>query len=153
MNEDAPQHVIGWKEYVDFVDWKIRRVKAKIDTGARTSAIDVDSYHLSEANGEGLVVEMRLRLHRRRPHREVVVRAPVVKMIVVCNSNGLREQRPLIETRIRLGPVVKTVRLTVTNRANMRFAMILGRKAIEGDFAVDVSRKYVQRTKGIEKRA
>jgi hypothetical protein len=145
-HDPASRHVIGWKEYVDFVDWKIRRVKAKIDTGARTSAIDVDSYEICE-EAAGLVAELRLALHRRRPEHKLVVRVPVVKMVVVRNSNGLREQRPLIETRIRLGPVVKTVRLTVTSRASMRFAMILGRKAIEGDFVVDVSRKYL--TKGI----
>jgi hypothetical protein len=63
--------------------------------------------------------------------------------LVVSNSSGMREQRPLIETTLRIGPVTKRVRLTVTNRSCMRFGMILGRKALEGDFTVDVARKYV----------
>jgi len=66
-------------------------------------------------------------------------------MIVVSNSSGICEERPLIETKIRLGRVIKQVRLTVTNRATMRFPVILGRKALEGDFLVDVSRKNLLR--------
>jgi hypothetical protein len=66
-------------------------------------------------------------------------------MLVVRNSNGMSEQRPLLETRMQLGPVCKAIRLTVTNRAGMRFRMILGRKALAGDFVVDVSRKYLLR--------
>lgn len=135
--------IIGWKEYLDFEEWKIRHVKAKIDTGARTSAIDVSSYELREVNGTGLVAELRLALYRRHPERLTIVHTPVLRMVVVRNSCGLYEQRPLIETSIRLGPVHKTIRLTVTNRANMRFRMILGRKALENDFVVDVSRKYL----------
>jgi hypothetical protein len=135
--------VIGWKEYVDFVDWGIRRVKVKIDTGARTSALDVTSYELRQADGPGLVAELRLALDRRHPDRLTVVQTPVLQMVVISNSSGIREQRPLVETAVRLGPVVKRVRLTVTNRAGMLFRMIVGRKALEGDFVVDVSRKYL----------
>src|SRR5437764_4654012 len=91
--------VIGWKEYVEFVEWGVGRVKAKIDTGARTSALDVASYELREAEGgAGLVAELRLALHPRRPGRLVTLYVPVERMVVVCNSAGLREQRPLVET-------------------------------------------------------
>jgi hypothetical protein len=141
------RHLIGWKEFVSFPEWGNRRVKAKIDTGARTSALDVVSYELREANGQGLMAELRLALHRKRRDGLVVVQTPVLGMIAVRNSNGVREQRPLIETSIRLGPVTKRVRLTVTNRAGMVFRMILGRKALEGSFVVDVSRKYVLGTR------
>jgi hypothetical protein len=138
--------VIGWKERADFPDWKVRRVKVKIDTGARTSAIDVTSYELRTVAGQGLVAELRLALHRRRPDRVTIVQTPVLEMVVVSNSSGMREQRPLIETTIRLGPITKRVRLTVTNRSGMRFPVILGRKALEGEFLVDVSRRYLLRS-------
>jgi len=134
--------VIGWKEYVDFPQWGIRRVKVKIDTGARTSALGVLSYDL-QADGPGLVAEMRLAPYRKDPARVTMIRAPVLRMVVVSNSAGMREQRPLVETEIRLGPITKRICLTVTNRASMLFPAILGRKALEGDFVVDVSRKYV----------
>jgi hypothetical protein len=133
---------IGWKEYLDFPDWGVRRVKVKIDTGARTSALDVVSYDLRQTEA-GLVADLRLALRRKHPERITVVCAPVLKFIKVSSSTGLCEQRPLIETVVRLGPVTKRVRLTVTNRSQMLFRMIVGRKALEGDFVVDVTKKYL----------
>jgi len=65
----------------------------------------------------------------------------------VRNSGGIPEYRPLIEASIRLGPVTKRVQLTVANRSGMLFRMILGRKALDGDFIVDVSKKYLLRRK------
>jgi hypothetical protein len=135
---------VGWKEYLDFPEWGLRRIKVKIDTGARTSALDVLSYELT-TDGHIPVAQLRLALDRKHPERLTTVTTPVLRTIIVSNSNGTCEERPLIETTIRLGPVTKRVRLTLTNRAGMRFRMILGRKALEGDFIVDVSRKYVQR--------
>lgn len=143
----TPPYSVGWKEYIDFPEWGIQRVKAKIDTGARTSALDVVTYELRETPGGGLLAVLRLALDRRRPQEHRVVEVPVLRMVVVSNSSGMREQRPLIETTVRLGPVVKPVRLSVTNRSGMRFRMILGRKALEGDFLVDVSRKYLMKGK------
>jgi hypothetical protein len=137
----GPQ-VIGWKEYVDFPAWGVRRVKVKIDTGARTSALDVLSYDLG-GHGNDWAAEIRMALHRRHPERVAVVRVPVLRMVMVRNTSGMREERPLIETDIRLGPVTKRIRLTVTRRAQMLFRVILGRTALAGDFIVDVSRKYV----------
>jgi hypothetical protein len=139
-----PRHVLGWKEFVRFVDWPLRRVKAKIDTGARTSALDVLSYQLHE-RPSGLMTTLRLALDPRHADCVQEVVTPVLKMVVVCNSGGMREQRPLVETTLRLGAVTKLVRLTITNRASMRFRMILGRKALEGDFLVDVGEKYLLR--------
>ena len=147
----APGHggagklIVGWKEYVEFVDWPLRRVKAKIDTGARTSALGVSGYDLQESPGGELVAVLRLATSRRHPERVTVVRVPVLRTVVVRNSGGVKEQRPLVETRIRLGPVTKVVRLTVTYRAGMICPMILGRQALAGEFIVDVSRKYVLR--------
>jgi hypothetical protein len=139
-----PPLLIGWKEIVDFPDWRLRKVRVKIDTGARTSALDVSSYELHQ-EADGLVAELRLTLYRKHPERVKVVRVPVLRMVVVSNSNGMKEQRPLIETRIRLGDFTKTVQLTITNRCTMCFPVILGRKFLEGDFVVDVSRKFVLR--------
>jgi hypothetical protein len=139
------RHVIGWKEYVEFLDWNLRRVKAKVDTGARTSALDVLSYELHEDGKAGLTATLQMALDYKHPERVRELTVPVLRMVVVSNSAGMREQRPLVETTLRLGEVVKRVRLTITNRSAMRFRMILGRKALEGDFVVDVARKYLLR--------
>ncbi len=137
--------MIGWKEYVDFTEWRIGRVKVKIDTGARTSALDVLGYDLRETPDRGLIAELRLALKRKQPGRIKVIQAPVLGMVVVSHPNGSCEQRPVIETAVRLGPITKRVRLTLTDRHKMLFRMILGRKALEGDFLVDVSKKYLLR--------
>src|SRR5260370_13674555 len=135
---------IGWKEYVDFPEWSTRRVKVKIDTGARRSALDVLSYDLRQTDS-GLVADLRLALSRKHPERVTIVSVPVLETVVVTSSTGIQEQRPLIETVIRLGPVTKRIYMTVTNRSRMLFRMILGRKALEGRFVVDVSKKYLLR--------
>jgi hypothetical protein len=136
--------MIDWKEYAEFPDWGIRRVKVKMDTGARTSALDVLSYALHPAaDGSGSVAELQLALYRRHPRRRTRIQIPVLGMAVIRNSAGMCEERPVIETTIRLGPVSKRVRLTITNRSHMLFRVILGRTALAGDFVVDVSRKYL----------
>jgi hypothetical protein len=140
---DPSPLVIGWKERIDFPDWHLRRVKVKIDTGARTSALGAVYYELRDVPGIGRVTDLVLALDRRHPDSQVRLQVPVLGTVVVCNSSGQREWRPLIETRIRLGPLTKSIRLTVTNRSQMRFPVILGRQALAGDFLVDVSRKYV----------
>jgi hypothetical protein len=135
--------LIGRKEFLDFPEWGLRRVRVKVDTGAWSSALDVSEYHLQEEDGE-LTACLRLALHRSR--RVVEVRAPVLRRTVVRNPCGQSEERPVVEALIRLGPVQKRIRLTVTDRRDMRCRMILGRQALTGSFVVDVSRKYLLRT-------
>ena len=77
---------------------------------------------------------------------EVEVRTPVLRTTVVRHPGGQCEERPVVEALVRLGPVEKRIRLTVTNRAHMRCRMILGRQALAGSFLIDVSRKYLVQT-------
>src|SRR5436305_12424280 len=85
----AEPWTIGWKEYVDFPEWGIRHVKAKMDTGARTSALDALSYELQQTDS-GLVALLRLTLNHKRPERVKIVRVPVVEMVVVTSSTGIQ---------------------------------------------------------------
>lgn len=119
-------------------------MRVKIDTGACTSALGVADYELIEAEGRQ-TARLRLCLDRRRPRKTRIVEAPVLRMVYVTNSGGGREQRPMIEATIRLGPVQKRIHLTIARRDAMRFPMILGREALAGSFVVDVSRKDVLR--------
>jgi hypothetical protein len=146
MSEPTPL-VLGWKERIDFPDWGLRRVRVKVDTGARTSALGAVYYELRDLPDQGRVADVVLALDRKNPERRVTVRVPVLATVVVTNSSGQREQRPLVEARVRLGPLTKTIRLTVTNRCQMRFPVILGRQALAGDCVVDVNRKYALRKK------
>jgi hypothetical protein len=146
----APESVIlpltiGRREFITFPDWPLRRVRAKIDTGAYTSALDVAGYEVREQDGLGQVATVRLVPSRKHPERVIEFQAPVVRMTVVRNSGGSPEQRPVIETTVRLGPVTKRIQIALTRRPSMRFRMLLGRQAIAGDFVVDVARRYLLR--------
>jgi hypothetical protein len=134
--------VIGRKEYVDLPEWGLANLRVKVDTGAYSSSLDVASFEL---RGEGADVRARvwLALDRRNPGRLTVVDAPVRGLVRVKSTSGEWQQRPLLETLMRLGPVTRPIRVTVCDRAGMRNRVLLGRQALAGAFLVDVSRKYV----------
>jgi hypothetical protein len=141
---------IGWKEYLEFTEWDLRRIRVKIDTGARTSALDVVRYELVERAGGGLLATLLLALDRRHPGRFTRICTPVLKMTVVRNTGGVHEERPVVETAVRIGPIHKRIRITITNRSSMRYRMILGREALNGDFLVDAGRKYLLKKRASE---
>jgi len=141
--EDASLHRIGWKEYVDLPELGIHRLKAKVDTGARTSTLHVSALEELEPRGDGLSwVEIRVPLDRHGT-RVAVARVRRTGQTRVTDSGGHAEMRPIIETEVVLGPVRKRIPLTLTDRRGMLFRMLLGRKCLEGDFVVDVGRKYL----------
>ncbi|MFO0845869.1 MAG: RimK/LysX family protein [Gemmataceae bacterium] len=131
---------IGRREHIDFPEWGVRRVRVKIDTGAYSSALDVAGYELLQTPG-GPVAELRLMLNRRRPGAGRVVRAPVVGFTTVRSTTGCPQRRPVFSALVRLGPVNRRIRLTVTDRSRMRCRMLLGREALAGVFVVDVQGK------------
>lgn len=138
--------VVGWKEYLSLPELGIRRLKAKVDTGARTSSLHVEAFTSLETLPDGTeLAEVTIGPDRRRPEHKITARVAVIGRVRVTDSGGHTEVRPVIQTEIVLGTVRKRVRVTLTNRSGMLFRMILGRKALEGDFLVDASRKYLMR--------
>lgn len=135
----APLGVIGWYEYVDFPDWEVRGIKAKVDTGARTSALHVSSVRKLR-NG---LVRFEVVLNRTRSHARLVVEAPVLRRTVVRSSTGVNRTRYIVPVRIRLGEVEKTVEVGLVSRDKMLFRMLLGRSAFSGEFLIDASRHCV----------
>lgn len=128
--------VIGWAEYVDFPDWGIEGVQAKVDTGARTSALHVEQVQRIGAAH----VKFRVVTGRRPPFRRIEVVAPVVKWGRVRSSTGQFTVRCFVRTRIQIGDVVKEIEVSLVSREKMLYRMLLGRRALERDFLVDVSR-------------
>ncbi len=146
MSDFPESPLVGWKEYLDLPELGILRLKAKVDTGARTSTLHVDRIEVLDVFPDGSEwVEISLRPDRRCPERQVTARAKVLRRMRVTDSGGHREVRPVIETEMVLGPVRKRILLTLADRSGMLFRMILGRKALEGDFHVDVASKYRMR--------
>ncbi len=128
---------VGWREYVGFPDWGIRRVRAKIDTGARTSALHVGE--IIELGDDRIRFEV---VARERPtHQGKWVEAELVRESNVKPSNGELQTRPVVRTRIRIGDVERTVEISLVCRKGMQCRMLVGRTALAGVFAVDPSRK------------
>ncbi len=139
-----PRVLIGWKELVDLPDLGLSSLKAKVDTGARTTALHVAAVHTLEELGDGRAeLEIVLAPDRRHPDHLVSVRVQQLARVSVTDSSGNSQLRPLIETTLVLGPVRKRIRVTLADRSTMLFRMILGRKTLERDFVVDVAEKYL----------
>ena len=142
VSRDRP--VIGWREWVwlpDLLPDPADAIKAKIDSGARTSAIHAwDIEHL-ERDGR---IWVRFWLHpRQRDDAHVVVaEAPVVEEREIRSSNGEVELRVVVETTLQIAGLRYPIELSLTNRDQMGFRMLLGRTAMAGRLLVDPGVSY-----------
>ncbi|MEM9533088.1 MAG: RimK/LysX family protein [Pseudomonadota bacterium] len=128
--------IIGWREWVGLPELAVSRIKAKIDTGAKTSALHADAISTTEVDGKTWA-EFLVHPFPRKRTPEIVCRAPVVDLRDIRSSNGEVEQRVMVRTALALGPHVFPIDLTLTNRDEMRFRMLLGREALKHRFLVN----------------
>lgn len=133
---------IGWREWVGLPDLEIARIKAKVDTGARTSALHAFDVEAFTRRGETFV---RFTVHPVQRHRkpEVACTARVVDQRKITDSGGNCQLRYVIRTRIKLGPRSWPIELTLSNRDSMGFRMLIGREAIRRRYVVDPARSFV----------
>ncbi len=140
VTRSAPEPlVIGVTEYVDIPEWRISRLRAKIDTGARTSSLHVENIR---ELGTGRV-RFDVRLSRSQSDRRVTVEARVARRGHVRPSNGELEARIFVAVRVRIGPVEREIELSLVDRGRMIFRMLIGRRALAHAFLVDPARRYV----------
>lgn len=131
--------LIGWNELVDLPDWKVSRLRAKIDTGARSSALHVADLQI-RPNG---YVEFDVVLDRKKRHRRRHVVAAVTRISRVRSSTGKYTRRYFVKTTLRLGAVEKTIEISLVDREKMIFRMLLGRTALSNDFIIDPARRRI----------
>lgn len=130
---------IGWRERVDLPEWGLSSVHAKVDTGARTSVIDVAQFEHLENGRVRFEVVWRLRPERLTKWIE----ADAVRTSRVKPSTGELQERTVCRTLMRVGEVEREIEIGLVCRKNMRCRMLIGRKALSGLFLVDSSRTHL----------
>ncbi|MFT5430692.1 MAG: hypothetical protein ACI9OJ_001368 [Myxococcota bacterium] len=134
-----PQRTIGWRERVSLPEWGIDGIRAKIDTGAKTSSIHARQITALEDGQARFEVVI-----RERPSRLVVeVTATSIRETVVKPKPGLRELRPVFRTRLRIGADEFDIDLNLVGRGGMLCRMLLGRTAIAGRYLVNPAKSFL----------
>lgn len=140
--KDSELTSIGWREWVALPDLGLPAIKAKIDTGARTSALHA---FLIEPYQEAGIEMLRFLIHpiQRNQEFQVECHCPVYDVREVTDSGGHREMRYVIQSNVTIGNGHWPIELTLTNRDTMSFRMLLGRKAMEERFLVNPGASYI----------
>lgn len=145
MNNDKQKKdklTIGWREWLALPALDIPAIKAKIDTGAHTSALHAFRVEPFRERGQPMV---RFGVHplQGETDPEIFCQAALVDQRQVTNSGGQRELRYVIQTSIRLGNQSWKIEITLTDRETMRYRMLLGRTALRDRLLVDPGRSFL----------
>ena len=121
----------------------ISKIKAKIDTGARSSALH--AFNIRELSVEGKKI-VRFQVHplQRDNKTTITAEAELLEYRNIRNSGGIAQLRPVIKTNIEVGDKIWTIELSLTDRDVMGFRMLLGRQGVRNKFLVDPGRSFIQ---------
>lgn len=141
MTETNDRLWVGWREWLALPALGVPAIKAKIDTGARTSALHVADLEAFTLDGRAMV---RFNVHPLQKRSEPVIdcEAAVIDQRTVTDSGGHRELRYVIQTPLQIGNSTWPIEITLTNRKGMLFRMLLGRTAMHGHIVVDPAASY-----------
>lgn len=135
--------LLGWREWVSLPELGIDRIKAKVDTGAKSSCLHAFDVRVESNEGQQWVHFV---VHPIQGETEpaVSVKARLLEYRLVRSSSGHAESRPVIETSAQVGDRTFSIELTLTNRDEMGFRMLLGRSAVSRRFWIDPSKSFLQ---------
>ncbi|MEK7790729.1 MAG: RimK/LysX family protein [Deltaproteobacteria bacterium] len=134
--------VVGWREWISLPELHIPAIKAKVDTGARTSALHAFKIKTYREKGK---FRVRFGIHplQKRTDLEIICHADIIDRRMVTDSGGHRELRWVICTPIRIQRLEWPVEMTLTNRDKMNFRMLLGRMALHEQLVVNPAHSFL----------
>lgn len=139
---------LGWKEWVRLPDLGNIKIKAKLDTGAKTSALHAEDVKYIKFRGKRAVSFYLFPLQRDKT-KSKKVRAELLDVRRVKDSGGHVTVRPVIITHLQIGDEVWPIEITLINRDIMGFRMLIGRQALKGRFLIDPEKSYLAKKKKI----
>ena len=144
--------IIGWREWIALPDFGIRAIKAKIDTGAASSAIHAFDVQVVEHDGRRHA-SFEIHPNQRSNRRAIRVEAPILGERSVRSSTGHAQTRYVVQMNLVLLDRCWTAEVTLARRDQLGFRMLLGREALRGRFLVDPDASFVggRRPRGAER--
>lgn len=133
--------VIGWREWISLPNLGVKAIKVKVDTGARSSSLHAVKQRIFERDGEKWV-HFYINPVQHKAENKIKAESKILEFRSVRSSSGVADMRPVILTDIKLLGLVWPVELTLSNRDEMGFRMLLGRQAFRNKFYVDAGRSY-----------
>lgn len=135
--------MLGWREWVGLPELNIAQIKAKVDTGARSSALHAFTIDPYRKGGQRWIM---FAIHPKQKHTDVWIEchAPIKDRRMVTDSGGHKQRRYVIETQLILGQSIIKAEMTLTNRDSMLFRMLIGRTTINNRFIVNPNASYLQ---------
>ena len=132
---------VGWRELVHLPELGLHTVPAKIDTGARTSSLHGTVLEEFERDGQKMV---RFAVDFEQQHVRQVCEAVHVDVRGITSSNGETQYRYVIKTPLKIGDVEFRAEISLANRADMKFPMLIGRSSLRRRFVVDSGYSWLQ---------
>lgn len=144
MNEDLKKNatIIGWREWAGLPNLGLFAIKAKVDTGAKTSSLHAFDIRVEKNDGKKAYVHFKVHPLQSDLSLVVTCKALLVDKRIVSDSGGHKEERYVIKTWLSLGAIKKRVELTLSNRETMKYRMLIGRSALK-QFYIDPSQSYL----------
>lgn len=137
------KQIIGWREWVSFPELGIDKIKAKIDTGARSSALHAYNIETYKTNTGKMRVRFVVHPLQKNNHLIVACHADLIDQRLVKSSSGQKELRTTILANLKMGEQDWPIEITLTNRDTMGFRLLIGRTAIKRKFLVDPQRSFL----------
>ena len=141
MEDRRALKTIGWREIVHLPELGLRGIPAKIDTGARTSSLHATILEEFEREGQ---MHVRFAVDFRQQHVRQVCEAVHIDWRGVTSSNGETQRRRIIKTQLKIGSVLFRAEISLADRSDMQFPMLIGRSSLRRRFVVDSGHSWLQ---------